>query len=134
MLATPSPTGSRFTDGYGGSQSFSRPPIQLPPPLRSPDHPGAAPRLSFHAAELPRLVKLANIAPQVVTPHCLFSAAASSTSAAFYITEWIIYGVNNTHLPARYRYAVTGAPSQGTQSRTCCEYFFLFFFFSPGDP
>lgn len=44
-------------------------------------------RFSFRAAKLPQLVNLANIAPQVVTSYCLLSAVASSTSAAFYITE-----------------------------------------------
>lgn len=71
--------------------SFPRPLIQPPSLLSSPSIAGPlSPLASLPASrELPRLVKLANIAPQVVTPHCLLSDAASSTSAAFHITERI---------------------------------------------
>lgn len=62
-----------------------------PPPPSRPLFP--APR-----SQLPRLVKLANVALQVVIPHCLFSAAASSTSpTAFRVPpNGLFAGLNNT--------------------------------------
>ena len=47
-----------------------------------------------HYCKLPQLVKLSNIAPQVVTLHCLSPSWPHQRRPTFYILpEWVIYGL-----------------------------------------